>query len=93
MTPPPPETLNTKLAVHELSFALVTHTSYSNARFVSYGILKSGQGAEHILDRLGIQANDQVLRAEDVQILARIVKEFRRPLTRLSNAYSYTYFQ
>ncbi len=36
------EILNTKVAVNELSFPLVTHTAYSDARFDSYGILKSG---------------------------------------------------
>jgi hypothetical protein len=40
-----PETLNTKVVVDELIFPLVTHTTYSDARFDSYGILKSGQGA------------------------------------------------
>jgi hypothetical protein len=37
-----PETLNTKVADNELSFPLVTHMAYSDARFGSYGILKSG---------------------------------------------------
>jgi hypothetical protein len=37
-----PETLNTKVADSELSFPLVTHVAYSDARFDSYGILKSG---------------------------------------------------
>jgi hypothetical protein len=37
-----PETLNTKVADSELSFPLVTHMAYSDARFGSYGILKSG---------------------------------------------------
>jgi hypothetical protein len=37
-----PETLNTKVADKELSFPLVTHMAYSDARFGSYGILKSG---------------------------------------------------
>jgi hypothetical protein len=55
-----PETLNTKFSINELSFPLVTHTAYSDARFDSYEILKSGQGAEHILDRLDIPAIDQV---------------------------------
>jgi hypothetical protein len=35
------ESLNTKVAVNELSF-LTTHTVYSDARFDRYGILKSG---------------------------------------------------
>jgi hypothetical protein len=60
-----PETLNTKVVVNELSFPLVTHTTYSDARFDSYRILNSGQGAENFLDRLNIPTNDQVLRAED----------------------------
>jgi hypothetical protein len=57
--------LNMKIAVNELSFSLVTHTNYSDARFDSYGILKSGQGAKDFLDKLDILTNDQVLRAED----------------------------
>jgi hypothetical protein len=57
-----PETLNMKFSVNELNFPLVTHTAYSDARFDSYGILKSGQDDEHFLDRLDIQMNDQVLR-------------------------------
>jgi hypothetical protein len=55
------ETFNTKVAINELSILLVNHTAYSNARFDSYRILKSGQGAEHYLDRLDIQMNDLVL--------------------------------
>jgi hypothetical protein len=35
-----PETLNTKVAVNELGFPLVTHTVYSDAWFDSYEILK-----------------------------------------------------
>jgi hypothetical protein len=37
-----PETLNTKVSAKELNFPLVTHLDYSDARFDSYGILKSG---------------------------------------------------
>jgi hypothetical protein len=37
-----PESLNTKVAVNKLKFPLVTHTAYYDARFDSYGILKSG---------------------------------------------------
>jgi hypothetical protein len=40
------ETLSMKLAINELSFPLVTHTAYFDARLDSYVILKSGQGAE-----------------------------------------------
>jgi hypothetical protein len=57
-----PETLNTKVSDSELSFPLVTHMSHSAARFDSYGILKSGRGAENFLDRLCRPVNDQVLR-------------------------------
>jgi hypothetical protein len=60
-----PATLETKVANSELSFPLVTHMTYSDARFDSYGILKSVRGAENFLDRLCRPANDQVLRAED----------------------------
>jgi hypothetical protein len=37
-----PDTLNTKVVVNKLSFLLVTHKAYSDARFDSYEILKSG---------------------------------------------------
>jgi hypothetical protein len=37
-----PETSNTKLTINKLSFMLVTHMAYSDARFDSYVILKSG---------------------------------------------------
>jgi hypothetical protein len=47
-----PETLNTKVADKELSFPLVTHMVYSDARFGINGILKSGRGVENFLDRL-----------------------------------------
>jgi hypothetical protein len=87
-----PETLNTKVAANELSFPLVTHMAYSDARFEIHGILNSERGAENFLDRLGRPANDHVLRAEDARILARVVYKFRRPLTHLSNAYSYAHF-
>jgi hypothetical protein len=59
------ETLNTKVFVNKLSFPLVTHTTYSDAWFDSYWILKSGYGAEDFLDRLDIPTNAQVLRAVD----------------------------
>jgi hypothetical protein len=88
-----PETLKTKVAANELSFLLVTHTVYSDARFESYGILKSGRGAENFLDRLDRPANDQILGAEDARILGRVVYTFCRPLTQLSNAYSYAHFR
>jgi hypothetical protein len=88
-----PETLNTKVADNELSFPLVTHMAYSDARFGSYGILNSGRGAENFLDRLCRPANDQVLRAEDARNLMRVIYKFRRPLTQLSNAYSHAHFQ
>jgi hypothetical protein len=55
------ETLNTEFTTNELSFWLVTHTAYSDARFDSYGILNSGQGAENFPGRLDIQMNDYVL--------------------------------
>jgi hypothetical protein len=88
-----PETLNKKVADNELSFPLVTHMAYSDARFGSYGILKSGRGAENFLDRLCRPANDQVLRAEDARNMMRVVYKFRRPLTQLSNAYSHAHFR
>jgi hypothetical protein len=57
------EKFNTKNAINELRFPLVTHTAHSDARFGSYGVLKSGQGAEQILDRLDRRIIDQVLMA------------------------------
>jgi hypothetical protein len=87
-----PENLNTKVADNDLSFSLVTHMAYSNARFGNYGILKSGRGAENFLDRLCRPVNDQVLRAEDAQNMTRVVYKFRRTLTQLSNAYSRAHF-
>jgi hypothetical protein len=60
-----PETLNTKVADNELSFPLVTHMAFSDARFGSYEILKSGRGAGNFPNRLCRPANNQVLRAED----------------------------
>jgi hypothetical protein len=86
------ETLNTKVAVSALSFPLVTHMAYSDARFDSYGILKSGRGVENFLDRLCRPANDQVLRAGDARILVRVDYKFHGSLTHLSNAYSYAHF-
>jgi hypothetical protein len=88
-----PETLNTKVADSELIFPLVTHMAYSNARFGSYGILKSGLGAKNFLDKLCRPANGQVLRAEDARNLTRVIYKFRRPLTQLSNAYSHAPFR
>jgi hypothetical protein len=87
------ETLNTKVADSELSFPLVSHMVYSDARFGTYGILKSGRGAENFLDRLCRPANDQVLRAEDARNLMRVIYKFRRTLTQLSNAYSHAHFR
>jgi hypothetical protein len=86
------ETLNAKVADSELSFPLVTHMSFSDARFGSYEILKSGRGAENFLDRLCRPLNNQVLRAEDARNLMRVIYKFRRLLTQLSNTYSHTYF-
>jgi hypothetical protein len=46
-----PETLHAKNAVNEPSFTSVTHMAYSDTWFGCYGFLKSGYGAELILDR------------------------------------------
>jgi hypothetical protein len=88
-----PETLNTKVGVNELAFPLVTHMVYSDARFGICGILKSGRGAENFLYRLDRPANNQVLGAEDMRNMARVIYKFGRPLTQLSNAYSYALFR
>jgi hypothetical protein len=87
------ETLNTKVADSELRFPLVTHVSYSDAWFDSYGISKSGRGAENFLDRLCRPVNDQVLRAEDARNLSRVIYKFCRALTQLSNTYSHAHFR
>jgi hypothetical protein len=81
-----PETLNNKVFINELRFPLVTHMASSDARFDSYGILKSGRGAENFLDRLDRPVNDQVSGAEDAGIMVKVVYKFCRPLTQLSNA-------
>jgi hypothetical protein len=43
-----PRNFEYKVAANELSFPLVTHMAYSDARFDSYVILKSGLGAEKL---------------------------------------------
>jgi hypothetical protein len=85
--------LNTKVANIKLRFLLVIHMSYSNARFDSYRIFKSGPGAEDFLDRLDILTNDQILRVEDARNMARVVYKFHRQLTQISNAYEYAHFR
>jgi hypothetical protein len=40
-----PETLNTKVAINELSFPLVTHMAYFDTRFGRYVLLKTEHGA------------------------------------------------
>ncbi len=49
-----------KNVVNEHSFLLVTHTTYFNTRFGRYDLLKSGYGAELILDRLHIKMKYQL---------------------------------
>jgi hypothetical protein len=46
------ETSYMKHVTDELSFLLVTHMTRFDIRFGRYGFLKSGYGAELILDRL-----------------------------------------
>jgi hypothetical protein len=41
-----PKTLYMKNDVNELSFPLVTHTTYFDTRFDRYGLLKPGYNAE-----------------------------------------------
>jgi hypothetical protein len=55
-----PETLNTKITVNEVLFALVTLMAYSDARFGRYGLLELGYGAEQFLGRLDTQVNGLV---------------------------------
>jgi hypothetical protein len=44
------------------------------------------------MDRLDRPVNDEVLREEYAQNMARFIYKFCRPLTQLSNAYSYAHF-
>jgi hypothetical protein len=46
------ETLYKKEVINELSFLLVTHTTYFDTWLSRYGFLNLGYGAELILDRL-----------------------------------------
>jgi hypothetical protein len=55
-----PEILYTKNAINEHSFLLVTHTACFDTWFGCYGLLKSGYGAELILDRLNPKVKSQV---------------------------------
>jgi hypothetical protein len=47
-----PETSYTKNVTKEVSFLLVTHMTHFDIQFGRYRFLKSGYGAELILDRL-----------------------------------------
>jgi hypothetical protein len=49
-----------KNVANELSFLLVTHKSHFDIRFGLYRFLKSGYGAELILDRLMQKWNSHV---------------------------------
>jgi hypothetical protein len=60
-----PKILHMKNVINELSFPLVTHTTYFDTQFGSYGFLKSGYRAGHILGRLGIQVLDQVFGSQE----------------------------
>jgi hypothetical protein len=88
-----PETLNTKVAVNELRFPLVTHTAYYDARFDSYGILKSGRAAENFSGQNGQTGERSGFSGRRCTNLLRFVYEFRRPLTQLFNSYSHTHFR
>jgi hypothetical protein len=48
-----PETSYMKNVTNELSFMLVTHTTYFDRRFSHYSILNSGSSSGQISDRLG----------------------------------------
>jgi hypothetical protein len=60
-----PETLYMKNVSNELSFLMVTHTTYFDIRFSHYRFLKSGFSARQILDSLGIQVLGQVFGPQD----------------------------
>jgi hypothetical protein len=55
-----------KDVANEPSFLLVTHTTSFNIQINRYEFLKSDFDAEQILDRLTIQAFDQIFRPQDV---------------------------
>jgi hypothetical protein len=59
-----PEVPNTVTVGNSLIFLMVHNMAYSDVRFDSYEILKPGQGAENLPDKLDIQINDQVLQAQ-----------------------------
>jgi hypothetical protein len=86
-----PETLNTKVAFHKVIFPLVTDTVYSNARFDRYEIFNQDKLLKTFWTDWTL-VNDQVLRVEDAPNMVRALYKFHRPLTHLSNAYSYIYF-
>jgi hypothetical protein len=55
-----PEILYTRVAINEISFLLVTHTTYSDARFDSYRIFEVRLRCCTILDRLDIGIKSQL---------------------------------
>jgi hypothetical protein len=60
-----PKTFYTKDVVNELSFLLVTHTTYFDIRFGRYKFWKSGFNTDLVLDRLGIHALGQAFGPQD----------------------------
>jgi hypothetical protein len=57
-----PESLHMKNAVDEHNFMSVTHMAYYDTRFRRYWFLKSGYGAELILDKTDRWVNFSDLR-------------------------------
>jgi hypothetical protein len=81
------ETLHTKNAVNELNFLLVTHTTYFNIRFGSYGFLKSGYAAELFCTDWTLERNPSFRGAKwvklgeaSIRILQLVCSAFRRLL-------------
>jgi hypothetical protein len=83
-----PKTFYTKDVVNELSFLLVTHTTYFDIRFGRYKFWKSGFNTDLVLDRLGIHALGQAFGPQDGWNLLGSEYTIWRLLSQLSNAYS-----
>jgi hypothetical protein len=75
------ETLYTKNAVIEHFFPLVTDTAYSDTQFGCYGFLKSGYGAELILDRTDRWVNFSGLRPKKLESWSGLFTDYVDHLT------------
>jgi hypothetical protein len=88
-----PETMYTKVAINELSFLLVTHTTYSDERFDSYGIFWSQVTVLNCFGQIGHWNKTPALGAKNEWILMRLDYRFHSLLAQVFNAYSNTWFR